>query len=334
MKDNAIIRIIDEILLFRQKNPGEKGKSVKTNDEQLIEVKKNLASLKKHFTKIFNGHHDISFDVNFSKGSGNFPHIIHISILPPNQKVSDGIYTVLCFDKKGRGFVAGCIQSVSKPKGLNTVCRNQNRIDVDGSNVKTRYNDAFVNPKEFYFGSIDYDDLIKHINNSIDMSLKYLGLNIEKSIINNNVEQFEPKDSKGALEKINRDIINRKGQLKFRRQLLKEYNNKCAISGCEVIQVLEAAHLTPYCGEETNNIQNGILLRTDLHTLYDLGLITIEQNTYKILIHDNLKGSIYYDYHNEIISLPKNKDIWPSSHSLRKHNNYFMNQSWQKDAEH
>ena len=50
---------------------------------------------------------------------------------------------------------------------------------------------------------------------------------------------------------------------------------------CDVRETLEACHIYPYMGPKTNHIQNGIILRSDLHTLYDRGLIGIDTN-YKI----------------------------------------------------
>jgi predicted restriction endonuclease len=59
------------------------------------------------------------------------------------------------------------------------------------------------------------------------------------------------------------------GQINFRSKLLKIYNEKCAISATNLPPVLEAAHIVPYQGVETNNITNGILLRSDFHILFD-----------------------------------------------------------------
>lgn len=70
-----------------------------------------------------------------------------------------------------------------------------------------------------------------------------------------------------------REITKRQGQGAFRSGLLTAYEGRCAITDCAIVHVLEAAHITPYLGPVTNHISNGLLLRSDLHTLWDKGLI-------------------------------------------------------------
>src|SRR5690606_35764594 len=62
-------------------------------------------------------------------------------------------------------------------------------------------------------------------------------------------------------------IAQRQGQGAFRAMILDAYGQRCAISGCNAIAVLEAAHILPYRGEHTHRVDNGLLLRSDLHTL-------------------------------------------------------------------
>jgi predicted restriction endonuclease len=59
---------------------------------------------------------------------------------------------------------------------------------------------------------------------------------------------------------------------------------------------LEAAHLRPYRGEGDNHPSNGLLLRSDLHTLFDLGLIGINPEDHTIVIHPALRGTEYEQY--------------------------------------
>lgn len=107
------------------------------------------------------------------------------------------------------------------------------------------------------------------------------------------IDAFDPESQEDAREKILRQIAQRQGQQKFRRNLLRIYNNTCPISGCNITAVLEAAHITPYLGIDTNNITNGILLRADIHTLWDLRLIAINPEDQKLHISPVLEGSSY-----------------------------------------
>lgn len=72
-----------------------------------------------------------------------------------------------------------------------------------------------------------------------------------------------------------RAIRTRRGQERFRKLLLKAYEKKCAISGCEIVELLEAAHIRPHAEKPNYAVTNGLLLRADLHTLFDLGMIAL-----------------------------------------------------------
>lgn len=84
---------------------------------------------------------------------------------------------------------------------------------------------------------------------------------------------YSPNGVNDNRQRTQREITKRQGQGAFRSGLLTAYEGRCAITDFAVVQVLEAAHITPYLGPETNHISNGILLRSDLHTLWDKGLI-------------------------------------------------------------
>jgi len=88
----------------------------------------------------------------------------------------------------------------------------------------------------------------------------------------------------------------REGQQKFRDKILKTYGYSCCISRCKVISVLEAAHITPYNGPDSNIINNGLCLRSDLHKLWDKYLIAINPDSYKVELSSNLKGTDYEQY--------------------------------------
>ena len=93
--------------------------------------------------------------------------------------------------------------------------------------------------------------------------------------------------------RILRAIRVRRGQYAFRQLLMARFGAKCVISGCTVQGVLEAAHIRPYRGPQDNHPANGLLLRADLHTLFDLNRIAIEPQTLKVIVHPELGGSEY-----------------------------------------
>jgi hypothetical protein len=75
---------------------------------------------------------------------------------------------------------------------------------------------------------------------------------------------------------VERQIRLRRGQRGFRDALRQRYGDRCLVTGCNVLAVLEAAHINPYRGEQDNHPENGLLLRSDIHTLFDLDLLGIE----------------------------------------------------------
>lgn len=93
-------------------------------------------------------------------------------------------------------------------------------------------------------------------------------------------------------DRVLRSICARRGQAKFRNALIKRYGSACVISGCSVMAIVEAAHLWPYRGDEDNHPQNGLLLRSDLHTLFDLDLLGIDASS-RVRVGRELKGSEY-----------------------------------------
>ena len=78
--------------------------------------------------------------------------------------------------------------------------------------------------------------------------------------------EYDPSDGRDSREKVLREINRRRGQPKFRKDLLVAYGERCAITGMDCPQALEAAHILPYRGDHTNHVKNGLLLRSDIHT--------------------------------------------------------------------
>src|SRR5690606_15535756 len=115
-------------------------------------------------------------------------------------------------------------------------------------------------------------------------------------------------------------IAVRRGRAGFRRLLRAAYSDRCAVTGCDYEGALEAAHIIPYLGPATNHLSNGLLLRADIHTLFDLGDIWVDPTTFEVRIDDRLKGTDYEQLSGKKISLPNDKNAWPSVEALRARN--------------
>ena len=92
---------------------------------------------------------------------------------------------------------------------------------------------------------------------------------------------FDPVNVVDARERTLASIVRRRGQPEFRKALLTLYQRQCAFSGCSIVETLEAVHIIPYQSTETNHPSNGLLLRADLHTLFDIGLIAVDPDPYR-----------------------------------------------------
>lgn len=106
-------------------------------------------------------------------------------------------------------------------------------------------------------------------------------------------DAFDPESARDARERVQRQIKERRGQKTFRDKLLSLYRDRCAITGCPVPDVLEAAHITPFLGPDTHHITNGLLLRADLHTLFDCALISIDPGTLTVSVAPKIRESSY-----------------------------------------
>jgi predicted restriction endonuclease len=142
------------------------------------------------------------------------------------------------------------------------------------------------------------------------------------------IDLFAPDSQQDARDRVLKQIIQRQGQKKFRESLLKIYNSTCVITKCNIPSVLEAAHITPYLGPNTNKITNGLILRADIHTLWDLGLIAIEPKEMKIHINPILDGSEYQELNLRPIDLNLNEYEHPSKKALEVQWELFLNKKY------
>ena len=130
-------------------------------------------------------------------------------------------------------------------------------------------------------------------------------------------EVFDPTSVEDARGRIWRSITQRRGQKPFRDDLIIAYGGRCAITGCSVLDVLEAAHIYPYRGPETNKVTNGLLLRADVHILLDCGLLAIDSKTMTVLVAPQLRDTEYGALHGRPLCAPPNPAQQPSAKALR-----------------
>jgi putative restriction endonuclease len=110
-------------------------------------------------------------------------------------------------------------------------------------------------------------------------------------------------------------IRRRRGQAAFRNALRNRYGDRCMLSGAVTVDVIEAAHILPYVSRESNNPANGILLRSDLHTLWDLGRFAIHPETLQIELDHSLASGEYRWLEGQQLRVPS--ATGPSKAALR-----------------
>ncbi|HEY6184843.1 MAG TPA: HNH endonuclease, partial [Terriglobales bacterium] len=125
-------------------------------------------------------------------------------------------------------------------------------------------------------------------------------------------------------------VLPRLGQGAFRMIVADSYFRQCAVSSSHILHILDAAHIRPYTTKGgTNSPTNGILLRQDIHTLFDRGYITVTPD-YHVEVSKKIKeefnnGAEYYAMHGKQIHLPALEQLRPSQESLSWHNeNVFL----------
>jgi putative restriction endonuclease len=116
----------------------------------------------------------------------------------------------------------------------------------------------------------------------------------------------------------------RLGQRSFRVAVLDSYGRRCAITNEKTLPVLEAAHIRDYHEFPVHSINNGILLRADIHKLFDAGYVTVTPE-YQFEVSRRIKeefenGRDYYALHGSRIRLPQDIADRPAVESLIWHN--------------
>lgn len=138
------------------------------------------------------------------------------------------------------------------------------------------------------------------------------------------LEESEPLYGNSVLRKV------RLGQGAFRILVTDAYNRRCTISGEKTLPVLESAHIKPYAKSGPHFISNALLLRSDLHKLFDAGYITITPDL-KVEVSNRIKeefenGKEYYRFHgNNIYNLPIRLMDKPESKFVEWHNENIYN---------
>src|SRR5205085_2434197 len=137
-------------------------------------------------------------------------------------------------------------------------------------------------------------------------------------------EEFDP--GAVSVEAVRQAVITnramRAGQGAFRQQLIEAYGGRCAVTGCSIEGALDAAHIIPdsAAGERGMDPRNGILLRADLHRLFDCGLVGFRMNGNELhmVISPALRGSEYANLARQPLRVPVQPRLRPSRRCIER----------------
>jgi hypothetical protein len=114
------------------------------------------------------------------------------------------------------------------------------------------------------------------------------------------------------------EVVQRRGQPEFRTKLITAYQSRCAITGCDAVDALEAAHIMPYIGDKSNSTANGLLLRADIHSLFDLELLAIDPASNKVVLSNQLRRTTYAELEGRLLRIPDEQCNLPSPEALQQ----------------
>jgi putative restriction endonuclease len=162
--------------------------------------------------------------------------------------------------------------------------RHHTRYDVLGLALPVTREDG-----RFYFESLN-PKAVPVIDPVSDVLEAMARAEVDQELV---AESGTLDDDYDARRRVYREIVARQGQAGFRAALLEAYGGRCAITGFDAAPALEGAHLRPYRGPESNVVNSGLLLRSDIHTLFDLRLLAVDPVTRTIVLSKLLAGTQY-----------------------------------------
>ena len=119
-------------------------------------------------------------------------------------------------------------------------------------------------------------------------------------------------------------VRRRVGQGIFQSRVMDAYERQCAVTRERALPALDAAHIKPFSLTQENHIRNGILLRSDVHRLFDTGYMTVTP-AYHVEVSEHVRtdfndGDNYFKLHGERIWVPVNQEDRPGRGYLQWHN--------------
>jgi HNH endonuclease len=257
----------------------------------------------------------------------------HGEPLPPDQREApvpgDNLLIWINMQTGGSGLTATA--RVSSCEHRDTELRI--RVESVVLFPEPRIDNAMLRPRD---KSRRPDDILEDIKFTRTSKLRYLSPSDWEELNAKAGSKSDKLFQQGAEEEVSRrerlgTISSRPAQVDFSVRLRRAYNGKCAVTGCTTPEALEAAHIRvnerEQVGDGTtfrnddNNLENGILLRADIHALFDRGLATLSQDGTKIQVSALLTDKTYAFLEIERVFRPAHSP--PSRQNITSHRRRF-----------
>lgn len=142
---------------------------------------------------------------------------------------------------------------------------------------------------------------------------------VEPEVDEDFLDDFDPAMLKDDRDRALVETAVREGRDRFRSSLMDAYGSACAVTGYTAVETLQAAHIYPYRGPATNRVSNGLLLRADIHVLFDRGAIAIHETSLHVLLKPHLEVTQYGSLAGNKLRRPHRLADRPSAAALRSH---------------
>jgi putative restriction endonuclease len=160
----------------------------------------------------------------------------------------------------------------------------------------------------------------KNFDTADEASAEYWELVAQRLVPQTSLDLASTED-RGAARTALRVV--RLGQGAFRTGIIDAYGRRCTVTGERTLPALEAAHIVPFSEVQRHELRNGLLLRADLHKLFDDGYVTVDTK-YRFHVSRRIKdeyenGRDYYALHGREIRLPEDRSVAPDISYLEAH---------------
>ena len=231
--------------------------------------------------------------------------------------LGDGVFVWIFENKGGRGIEwHGVVQSLDKTQDAYRIeLRDLRRGIVNfGTNEIDEFRNS-INTHEV--------ELYRKLKTYSHSGIRRIDENEAKKLLSLFSFDAFANDGRNEVIRLARlgTIASRPDQAVFSANVRRAYEGRCAFTGCTAAEALEAAHIKVMDGVDDNDLGNGILLRADVHALFDKGLIALTLDGNQIQISANLTDRSYAFLRTAKVSQPK--EGRPSEENIRHHRSRF-----------